>query len=96
MVSSLQDLNQSTIVSYLIFMPLLPDLTILTFGEAQAHTHNFYLGEWGGAGPEAIHKICVGKKCSCAVCVVSPRKFSTNNLSVFYIVTYIVNHIFES
>jgi len=27
-------------------MPLLPDLTILTFGEAQAHTHNFYLG-WG-------------------------------------------------
>jgi hypothetical protein len=49
-----------------------------------------------GAGPEAIHKIHVGKKCSCAVCVVSPRKFGTNNLSVFYIVTYIVNHIFEA
>jgi len=55
-------------------MPLLPDLTILTYGEAQAHT----------------------QKCSCAVCVVSPQKFSTNNLSVFYIVTYILNHIFEA
>jgi len=43
-VSSLQDFKQSTIVSYLIFVPLLPDLTILIFGEAQAHTHNFYLG----------------------------------------------------
>jgi len=52
-------------------MPLLPDLTILTFGEAQVHTHNFYLGV-GVAGPEAIHKIHVGKKCSYAVCVVSP------------------------
>jgi len=76
-------------------MPLLPDLTILTFGEAQVHTQNFYLGV-GVAGPEAIHKIHVGKKCSYAVCVVSPWKFSTNNLSVFYIVAYIVNHIFEA
>jgi len=54
-------------------MSLLPDLTILTFGEAQAHTHHFYLGVGVGvAGPETIHKIHVGKKCSYTVCVASP------------------------
>ena len=58
--------------------------------------HTPIIFTWGGvAGPEAIHKIHVGKKCLYAVCVVSPRKFSTNNLSISYIVTYMVNHIFE-
>jgi hypothetical protein len=41
------------------------------------------------------HIIHVGKKCSWVVYVASPRKFSKNNLSVFYILIYIVNHIFE-
>lgn len=95
-VSSLQVFQPKfcTLVSYLIFMPLLPDLIILTFGEAQAHTHNFSLG--AGGGWEAKHIIYVGKNCSCAVCVVSPQKFSTNNLSVFNILTYTLKHIFEA
>jgi hypothetical protein len=52
-VSSLQVFQPKfcILVSYLIFISLLPDLIILTFGEAQAHTHNFSLGAgWGLVG----------------------------------------------
>jgi hypothetical protein len=39
------------------------------------HTPLIFTWGGGGAGPEAIHKIHVCKKCSCAVCVVSPSMY---------------------